>query len=118
MFGFRRQTAPALSLTDAVTRVAAGDVLLIDVRDHGEVAQSGIAQGALHIPLMRLPTMADPRHPDFDARLVTGKPVAVYCASGARSGMAVNILHKLGYGEVYNLGGLRDWVHAGGPLRR
>lgn len=116
MFGFRRQTAPALSLTDAVMRVAAGEILLIDVRDHGEVAQSGMARGAVHIPLMRLPMMADPRHPDFDARLAGGKPIAIYCASGARSGMAVNILHKLGHAEVHNLGGLRNWINAGGAV--
>ena len=118
MFGFKRQTAPALPVSDAVARVAAAEMVLIDVRDHAEVAQSGKAKGALHIPLMRLPMMADPRHPDFDARLAGGKPVAVYCASGARSGMAVNILQKLGYGEVHNLGGLQHWAAAGGPVTR
>lgn len=118
MFGFRRQTAPALPVSDAVARVQAGEMVLIDVRDHAELAQSGKAKGALHIPLMRLPMMADPRHPDFDKRLAGDKPIALYCASGARSGMAVNILQKLGYGEVHNLGGLQHWAAAGGPIAR
>ena len=118
MFGFKRQTAPALPLSDAVSRVAAGETLLLDVRDHAEVAQTGKAKGAVHIPLMRLPTMADPRHPDFDKRLTGDKPIAIYCASGARSGMAMNILQKLGYAETHNLGGLRDWMSAGGQVQR
>jgi len=118
MFGFRRQTVPALTVSEAVARVAAAEMVLIDVRDHAEVAQSGKAKGALHIPLMRLPTMADPRHPDFDKRLAGDKPIALYCASGARSGMAVNILQKLGYAEMHNLGGLQHWAAAGGPIAR
>lgn len=116
MFGFRRQTPQTLPLSDVVARVAAGDMLLIDVRDHGEIAQTGKAVGALHIPLMRLPMVADPRHPDFDPRLRGAHPIAVYCASGARSGMAVNILQKLGYAGVQNLGGLRNWISAGGAI--
>ena len=119
MFGFKRPApSPALPVPDVARRVAAGEMLLIDVRDHGEVAQTGMAKGALHIPLMRLPMMADPRHPDFDARLAGGKPIAVYCASGARSGMAVQVLQKLGYGAAHNLGGLSHWVAGGGAVTR
>lgn len=117
MFGFRRQTSPALPLVEAIARVAAGEMTLIDVRDHSELA-GGRAKGALHIPLMRLPTMADPRHPDAHPDLDTDKPVALYCASGARSGMALNVLRKLGYREVHNLGGLAHWAAAGGAVLR
>ncbi|MDP5349061.1 MAG: sulfurtransferase, partial [Paracoccaceae bacterium] len=75
-------------------------------------------RGTLHIPLMRLPMMADPRHPDFDQRLAGGKPIALYCASGARSGMAANILQKLGHADTHNLGGLQHWAAAGGTIDR
>jgi rhodanese-related sulfurtransferase len=118
MFGFKRQTAPSLTISDVIARIDAGEMTLIDVRDHSELAQTGRAKGALHIPLMRLSMMADPRHPDFDARLKTDKPVALYCASGARSGMAANILKKLGYAETHNLGGLHHWAAAGGQIAR
>lgn len=118
MFGFMRQSSPALPVADAIARVAAGEMILIDVRDHAEIAQTGKARGALHIPLMRLPMMADPRHPDFDQRLAGGKPIALYCASGARSGMAANILQKLGHADTHNLGGLQRWAAAGGAIER
>jgi rhodanese-related sulfurtransferase len=30
--------------------------------------------------------------------------------------MAADVLARLGYGPVYNLGGLRDWAAAGGTV--
>lgn len=118
MFGLKNSTFPALPLPEAIARAGAGEVILIDVRDHAELAQTGQAKGALHIPLSRLPMVADPRHPDFDPRLSGGEPIAIYCASGARSGMAANVLKKLGYSETHNLGGLRHWIEAGGEVSR
>ncbi|MGR3505526.1 MAG: rhodanese-like domain-containing protein [Paracoccaceae bacterium] len=118
MFGFKRQTATALTISDVIARIDAGEMTLVDVRDHSELAQTGRAKGALHIPLMRLSMVADPRHPDFNAALAPDKPVAIYCASGARSGMAANILKKLGYRETHNLGGLHHWAAAGGTVTR
>lgn len=117
MFGlFRSPTT--VDLADLMPRIAAGEVILIDVRDPAELQMGGRAAGALNIPLMRLPMMADPRHPDFDARLAGNKPIALYCASGARSGMAANILQKLGHAETHNLGGLQHWAAAGGAIER
>lgn len=115
MLGFMRSPQPKANLDDLVTQVAKGEVTLIDIRDASELAQTGQAKGALHIPMMRLPMVADPRHPDHDARLSQGKPLALYCASGARSGMAARLLRQLGYSDVRNVGGLGDWIAAGGP---
>lgn len=36
------------------------------------------------------------------------RPIVLYCRSGNRSGMAVNILKQNGLTEVYNGGGLGD----------
>jgi rhodanese-related sulfurtransferase len=118
MFGFMRQSAPALPVADAIQRVADKEMILIDIRDHAELASSGKAKGALHIPMMRLADMADPRHPDFHPDLQQDKPIALYCASGARSNMAAGMLRQLGYAEVHNLGGLTHWMAAGGPVER
>jgi rhodanese-related sulfurtransferase len=118
MFGFMRQSAPALPVADAIQRVADKEMILIDIRDHAELASSGKAKGALLIRLMRLADMADPRHPDFHPDLQQDKPIALYCASGARSNMAAGMLRQLGYAEVHNLGGLTHWMAAGGPVER
>ena len=103
---------------EAVAQADQGSVTVIDVREHGEVASSGKAKGAIHIPLMRLRDMADPRHPDFVEALKDSGPLCVYCASGARSHSATMMLQQLGYDEVHNIGGLGHWVQAGGALEQ
>lgn len=98
--------------------IAAGDsVTVIDVREAAELAASGQAKGALHIPLALLAMKADARGGSYDARIDPNKPVAVYCAAGGRAGMAVATLKSLGY-EAINIGGFGEWVNAGGPVSR
>lgn len=101
---------------DAVAQVAAGALTLIDIRDPGEIAASGIAKGALAIPLATLRMQADPASPERHSALKTDQPIALYCASGARSAMAATMLRQMGYEDVTNLGGLHDWIAAGGTL--
>ena len=108
------QNTNTLTYQDVITQVEAGDMTLLDVRDHNEVAKSGKAKGAIHIPLTQLAYKADPNHPEFHNNLYTNKPVAVYCAAGGRAGMAVNTLNQLGYEMTVNIGGLGHWVQAGG----
>jgi rhodanese-related sulfurtransferase len=107
---------PITSVPQAIAMAAKGDIVLLDVREMGEVASSGTAQGAVHIPLGLLPLRADPRGLDYDARL-SGKPVAVFCAAGARAGRAVAILEGFGH-EAVNIGGFGDWCGCGGPVQR
>ncbi|WP_146345107.1 rhodanese-like domain-containing protein [Phaeobacter marinintestinus] len=118
MLFFKRETHAGMSPQEAVDGAKDGSVTLIDVRDLGEVQMSGKAKGALHIPLMRVKDMADPRNPDFCADLKRDGKIAVYCASGARSNMAASALRKMGYEDVYNIGGFGHWVQAGGSVEK
>ena len=97
-----------LTAKDAIARAAKGEITVLDVREAAEIAASGKAAGALHIPLAMLPLQAD-------AKIAKNKPVAVYCAVGGRAGMATQALAKLGY-EAHNIGGFGDWASAGGPV--
>jgi rhodanese-related sulfurtransferase len=101
-------------VTEVNALVAKGKLQLVDVREIAEVRASGKAEGAMVVPLSVLPLKADPRQPD--AVLKQGMPVAVYCASGGRSGRAAQLLTQLGYGPVSNLGGLSDWQAGGGKI--
>ena len=111
---FRSALAAPPSVTEVSAQVAEGKMLLVDVREVAEARASGVAQGAKLIPLSLLPLKCDPRQPGCE--LPQGLPVAVYCASGGRSGMAADALARLGYGPVVNLGGLRDWAAGGGAV--
>ncbi len=116
---FRSAARPApLSIQDAIQKVAGKEITLIDVREHGECAASGIAQGALHIPLATLRMKADPRSPECHPELKSGKPIAIYCAAGGRAGMAAQTLEQMGHAEVHNIGGFGHWAAAGGPVQR
>ena len=113
---FGRPAVQGIAPADAVAKVNNAEATIIDVRDINELMSSGKAKDALHIPLMMFQTKADPRHPEYHAELDTNKPVIVYCASGARSGMAAQMLLANGFTEVYNLGGLMHWHHGGGEI--
>lgn len=112
------KSVPRLTAAEAVARVRAGDLTLIDVRDPGELAATGRAEGALHVPLTVLRMKCDPSSPECLPELSTDRPVAVYCASGGRSQMAAQMLTSMGYHEVHNIGGLFDWQAAGGAITR
>ena len=118
LFKSRATAGPQLSISDAIEQVAAGTMTLIDVRDGSELANSGKAEGALHLPLMSLQMKADPRSPEVVPELDVDKPIGIYCASGARSGMAAQAMTQMGYKTVHNLGGLAHWVNAGGKVSR
>lgn len=114
----RQATASRLGPQDAVAMAKNGDLTVIDVRDHNELAMTGKAAGAVHIPLSVIQVQANPSSPDFNAALDVNKPVAVYCASGARSSMAVQVLQQFGFTDVHNIGGFGHWQMAGGEVER
>jgi len=119
MFSFLKPSGPrvaAIAPADAVAQVASGALVLIDVREGMELRASGKARGAVHVPLVVLGGKADPRHPEHLPALSPDRPVALYCASGARSQMAGQMLLRLGYARVYNLGSLADWRAGGGAV--
>ncbi|MCL1628432.1 rhodanese-like domain-containing protein [Roseibaca sp. V10] len=119
MFGFLTKTRPArINPSEAVARVKAGTLTLIDVREAGELRQTGKARGALHIPLGQIGAQTDPASGHFNRNLDTGKAVALYCASGARSARAADVMRANGFTEVHNLGTLHDWQLSGGAMVR
>ncbi len=108
---------PKISGKDAIDMVAKGAVI-IDVRDGTEVAQTGKAAGALHIPRGSLEFKADPTSASAEKALSTDKTVILHCGSGGRAALAGKLLKDFGYEKVYNLGGFKDWVEAGGKVEK
>jgi rhodanese-related sulfurtransferase len=108
---------PKISGQEAQDLVAKGAVL-IDIRDSAELAQTGKAAGALHIPRGSLEFKADPTSPTAEKSLSTDKTVILHCASGGRAALAGKLLKDMGYEKVFNLGGFKDWVDAGGKFEK
>jgi rhodanese-related sulfurtransferase len=107
---------PRITAAQAQELIAKGDALVVDVREASEVQQSGKVAGAVHVPRGMLEFVADPESPYYDPHFEKGKAVIVYCASGGRSALAGQALGEMGYSEVYNLGGFKDWADSGGAI--
>jgi rhodanese-related sulfurtransferase len=109
---------PRITPTQAREMIAAGNALVVDVRDAPEVALSGKVEGAINVSRGMLEFRADPASPYHDKAFDKSKPVIVYCASGGRSALGGKVLKELGYEHVYNLGAFKDWVESGGKVEK
>jgi rhodanese-related sulfurtransferase len=96
--------------------LAAGNAVLVDVRDASERA-SGAIPGAVHASRGMLEFHADPSSPYHKPGLDPGKRVILHCASGGRSALAAQTLKAMGYADVAHLdGGFKAWQAAGKPV--
>lgn len=119
MFAFpAKSRKPGMTAGEAVRLAAAGEVVVIDIRETSELRARGKAAGALHVPMAALAMRCDPHSPECLPELAESRPVAVYCASGARTSGAVRMLERMGHPEVHNIGGLDHWIRAGGTVER
>ena len=78
-----------------------------DIDALGEVQESGMISGAHNIPRGLLEFQLKPSE-GFPA----DTPILVYCAVGARAALAGVTLKELGFTNVKNLGGFKDWQDA------
>ena len=80
------------------------------MRDAPEVQASGKVAGAVHVSRGMLEFRADPDLPSHDKNFSKDKTVILYCGSGGRAALAGKMLKDLGYEQVFNLGGFKDWA--------
>ena len=109
---------PKISPAEAKEMIAKGNTLVVDIRDSPEVAASGKAAGAVHVPRGMLEFRADPESPSHDRNFARGKNVILYCGSGGRAALAGKMLKDLGYDKVFNIGGFKDWAESGGAVEK
>lgn len=80
---------------DELDELKAAGAQVVDVRTPAEFAQ-GCVPGSVNIPLDQLPQRAGEIDP--------ARPVLLCCASGARSGMAKQLLDRMGFELTRNAG--------------
>ncbi len=108
---------PRPSHAEAKTMIKKGAVV-IDVRDAPELEANGKIPGSIHIPRGMLEFRADPASPYHNPALDKSKTIILHCASGGRSALAGQTLKTMGFEKVFNLGGFKDWVEAGGEVEK
>ena len=106
--------APRATPADSLARIRAGKALLVDVREPGEW-NGGVAHSAKLLPLSDLIGERG-QWKKFLAE-VADRELLLYCASGARSRIAANLLVAEGF-RAANAGGLADWADAGWSIEK
>jgi len=97
--------APQLSVAEVQRLYAAGEVVIIDVREESEFQQG-------HIPGARLMPLDEIA--DHLSEIPRDETVVVVCRSGARSARAYQYLQEQGFTNVHNMqGGMLEWIAAG-----
>ena len=109
---------PKVTPAQAREMMAKGNTLVVDVRDAPELEKSGKVAGAVHHSRGMLEFRADPESPYYDKSFARDKTIIIYCASGGRSALAGKVLKDMGYGQVYNMGALKDWAESGGAVEK
>ena len=84
---------------------------ILDVRESGELKESGYIEGAVNIPVGEVAKRVGELPGDM------GTPLVVVCESGIRSAHAAIYLRAYGYQDVTNLEfGMREWRQEGRPV--
>ena len=104
---------PRLKPDEAKKMIDAGNVLIVDVRDGTEVAQTGKLKGAVHVARGSLEGRADPDTPTYNPAFKRDQTVILHCAGGGRAALAGKTLKDMGYTKVFNGGGFKDLAGAG-----
>jgi rhodanese-related sulfurtransferase len=109
-----------LSVDDVKTlqaAVAAGEALLVDLREIQEVLELGTIPGAKQVPRGMLEFWADPASPYYRDYFTEDKQIVVFCAGGGRSVYATIALQDMGFTDVSHLEvGFNGWKKAGGEV--
>ena len=94
------QAGPTLDAETAFQRAGSGDLLLVDIRQPEEWADTGSPAGGHRLDL---------RSPDFLDRLATltkgdrSRPIALICATGGRSARTAQALTEAGFTNVLDV---------------
>lgn len=101
-----------LNPNETVRMINDVEPVLIDVREEGEF-KSGHIVNSLNIPVGLLESRI------AGLNIQSDKAVIVYCRSGQRSATAATTLQKLGFRNVFKLGGgIMAWQSANLPLAK
>ena len=107
------ELVPRINFDDASALVDDPNTIILDVREEQELRESGKIKGAIHVPRGLLEFVFRPE--DYVKEPQKMK-ILVYCAAGARAALAAKTLIYIGYKDVFNLGGFKEWVENGGEI--
>ncbi|MGJ8528282.1 rhodanese-like domain-containing protein [Maritalea sp.] len=105
-----------LTSEEGIKKHGTPNSVFIDVRDSGDISETGTVKGALRIPRGFIEFAADEETPFHNEALTKDTNVFLLCALGGQAALAGKTLKDMGYSSVTNVGGFGDWKEAGGPV--
>lgn len=109
------QEIETMSVEEVTALIDDPGVQLVDIRDIRELWRDGTIPGAIHAPRGMLEFWVDPQSPYYREQFGSGEKFIFYCASGMRSALAAQAVHRMGLGPVAHMaGGYTAWRDAGG----
>ena len=106
-----------LSYNESLELINNTQTVIIDVREESEVFNLGLIKNAVHIPRGLIEFKLSPNSQNNPVFIDDNTNILVYCAGGYRSALAAKTLLDLGFKNVYNLGGFKEWVESGGEIQ-
>ena len=95
-----------ITADDALKLSTEGKCTLIDIREKGELEQTGRVENSNHIPRGMLEFWLDPDGPYFKSgKLDMNKEMVLFCAGGLRSALAAKSLKEMGFEKVSHIDG-------------
>jgi rhodanese-related sulfurtransferase len=113
---FAAEKVEHIAPTDAARLVAAGQAVLVDIREPAEWLQTGVAEPAVLLPKSEFDDGMLGEWRRF-LKNIGEKKIILYCRSGRRAADLGAALAERGY-KVVNAGGFKDWTAAGLPVRK
>ncbi|KAG8167909.1 hypothetical protein KVR01_003598 [Diaporthe batatas] len=107
-----------------LTQEAEPSVLVVDVREPGELKSTGRVPGAVNIPVTSQPDSFHISEEEFEDRFGYPRPakdqeVVFYCKAGVRSRAAAGLAKDAGWSKVGEYpGSWLDWAEKGGKVER
>lgn len=102
--GMQEQAYHKITAEEAKQMMDEGGVTVVDVRTEAEYKEGHIP-GAVLVPNESIGSEPPEALPELDAVLL------VHCRTGVRSKQAADKLVEMGYTQVYDFGGIRDWPY-------
>ncbi|MBL1405683.1 MAG: rhodanese-like domain-containing protein [Rhizobiales bacterium] len=101
-----------------IEKHARGGSIFVDVRDSAAIAESGTIKGALLVPRGFIEFAADDATPFHNAELKKDAEIYLVCGKGGQAALAGKTLIEMGFTNVTNIGGISEWIDAGGPIQK
>ena len=105
-----------ITVNDGIEKHKEGEALFIDVRDSADIANTGTITNCLRIPRGMIEFVADEASPLHNENLSKNKEIVLVCGAGGMAALTGKTLLDMGYTNIQNVGGIGDWIKAGGPV--